>query len=200
MSTATIALQTEQPLTSEHYAELARADERAKKIRKAARVASMNGWMSGICAACSLPFAMFSVEGFIIAAALCAITYFEFRGRRGMLQFEPESAVILARNQIGLLLLIVVYSLWKISGALTGEGPLTAELAAKPELAALIGSTEGIDELYKAGTMAFYGLVIGLSAIFQGGNAFYYYSRRKYIENCIESTPPWALKLQQMRS
>jgi hypothetical protein len=60
-----LGLSSEGPLSTEHFQELSRADDRAKLIRKAARVAAFNGWTTAIIAALSAPFALFSVAGFL---------------------------------------------------------------------------------------------------------------------------------------
>src|SRR5262245_5723658 len=120
----------ETPLTAEHCRELALAAERAIPVRKAVRVASFNAWVTGIIAALSLPFAIFSLSGFLVAAGLCAVAYNEFRGRRRLLEFDPSAASLLAWNQVGFLTLIVVYCVWSMYSGLTGGGMFAKELAA----------------------------------------------------------------------
>ena len=66
MATATIAPVSDGPFTQAHQRELAAAGEREKAVRKAARVASFNGWTTGIIAALSAPFALFSLVGLLV--------------------------------------------------------------------------------------------------------------------------------------
>ncbi len=179
---------------------MALAADRAIPVRNAARVATFNAWVTGIIAAMSAPFALFSVVGFLVAAGLCFVAWNEFRGRRRLLEFDPAAATILAWNQLAFLTLIVTYCLWAIYANLAGDNPLLKELAANPDLKAI-----GIDndfvtsggQLFKLFIVGFYGLVILLSVIFQGANAIYYATRRKYIQTYISETPDWVRDLHR---
>ncbi|MBC8873680.1 MAG: hypothetical protein H8E44_29940 [Planctomycetes bacterium] len=198
MNAATIVLASDGPLTQEHHHELALANGRAKKIRKAAGVAAFNGWVTGIFAALSAPFALFSFPGFFVTVGLSVIAYNEFRGRKRLLQFDSSSPTLLGWNQVGLLTLIIVYCLWTLFVGLTSAGPFAAEMEAEPELANALGSLGEFDYLYKVLVVAIYGTVIVLSAIFQGLNAFYYFTRRKHVEAYVQTTPEWVLDVQRM--
>ena len=198
MSVATITPASGGPLTEEHRHELALAAGRAKKIRKAARVAAFNGWVTGIFAALSAPFALFSMAGFLVTVGLTLIAYNEFRGRKRLLQFDPSSSELLGWNQVALLTLIILYCLWMLFTGLTGAGPFAAEIKANPEIAAALGSLDEFDYLYKVLVVAVYGTVIVLTAIFQGLNALYYFTRRKHVEAYVQETPDWVLDLQRM--
>jgi ABC-type enterobactin transport system permease subunit len=177
---------------------LAIATERVKKIRKAAGVAAFNGWTAGIFAALSAPFALFSMTGFLVTVGLAVIAYDELHGRKRLLQFDPAAATQLGWNQVALLTMIVVYCLWMMFTGLTGAGPFAAEAAADPEIASALSSLGDFDELYKVLVVAIYGTVIVLSAIFQGLNALYYFTRRKHVEAYVQETPEWVLNVQRM--
>ena len=197
MRAAAITPASDGPLTPEHHHELALAGGRAKRIRRAAGVAGFNGWVTGVLAALSAPFALFSIAGFLVTLGLSVIAYNEFRGRKRLLQFDPSAPGLLGWNQVGLLALIVVYCLWMLYVGLTGVGTLAAKMEATPELADALGSLQ-FDYLYKGLVVAVYGTVIVLSAIFQGLNAFYYFTRRKRVEAYLQETPKWVLDLQRM--
>jgi hypothetical protein len=163
-------------------------------------VASFNAWVTGIIAALSLPFALFSLSGLLVAVGLCAVACNEFRGRRRLLDFDPSAASILAWNQFGFLTLIVVYSVWATYAGLTGGNVFAKELAANPDLSALGFDSDLIssgDALYKSVLVAFYGTVIVLSVIFQGATAVYYATRRKYIQRYVAETPAWVRDLHR---
>lgn len=200
MSADTAVAASNAPLTAEHCQELARAAERARPVRNAARVASFNAWVTGVIAALSMPFAFFSLAGFLVAVGLALVAYNEFRGRRRLLAFDPTGATLLSRNQFGFLMLIVVYCLWAIYENLSGDNALLKELAANPDLKAA-GISD--DFLTSGGAfftwciLGFYSLVILLSAIFQGGNAIYYATRRKLVEKYVAETPAWIRDLQR---
>ncbi len=185
------------PLTDAHHRELALANQRAKKIRRAASVASFNGWSIGIFAALSAPFALFSIAGFLVTVGLAIVSVNEFRGRRGLLRFDPSATTALGWNQVGLTTLIVLYCLWMLYTGLTGAGPFADELQANPELASALDSVEGFDQIYKMIVIAVYGSVMTLSLIFQGYNAYYYFTRRELVEAYLRTTPDWVLELQR---
>jgi hypothetical protein len=46
-------------------------------------------------------------------------------------------------------------------------------------------------------TLLLYGSVIALSALFQGLNAVYYFTRRKYVTAYLAETPEWVRELRQ---
>lgn len=194
MSVATIDQLPEGPLSREHHQELALAKQRAKKIRRAASVAAFNGWSIGIFAALSAPFALFSIAGFLVTAGLAIIAANEFRGRRGLLRFDPSASALLGWNQIGLVTLIVLYCAWMLYSGLTGGGPFSGDLQAHPELATALDSMQ-VDGLYKMIVVAVYGSVIVFSSMAQGFNAFYYFTRRELIEAYLRATPDWVLEL-----
>ena len=197
MSVATLAEPATGPLAAEHHRELAVANERSKKIRKAAGVAAFNGWVTGIFAVTSAPFAPFSIAGFLVTVGLGIVAYNEFQGRKRLLRFDDSAATLLGWNQVGFLAMIIVYCLWMMFAGLTSEGPFAAEIAAKPELAEVLDSVDGLDQIYRLIILAVYGSVIGLSVIFQGWNAYYYFSRRKHVEAYIRETPAWVLDVQR---
>jgi hypothetical protein len=84
-----------------------------------------------------------------------------------------------------------------LSAGLAGTGALAAKMKATPELADALGSLQ-FDDLYKGLVVAVYGTIIVLSVIFQGLNAFYYFTRRKRVEAYLQETPKWVLDLQRM--
>ncbi len=185
------------PLTEAHQLELMLANQRARKIRRAARVAAFNGWVTGILAGCAAPFIVFGMTNLLIAGALAFIAYNEFRGRKLLLQFNPSAAKLLGWNQIGLLGLIVVYCLWMIYASFAGSSELVSQLTVPPEAADALGTAD-IEQLFRVIVLAMYGLVIVLSAIFQGLNALYYFTRRKYIEAYLRETPDWVVDVQRV--
>jgi hypothetical protein len=198
VTAATSVPASDGPLAQEHHHELALANERAKSIRKVARLAAFNGWVTGILAVLSAPFALFSMAGLLVTVGLSVIAYNEFRGRKRLLQFDPSAPALLGWNQVGLLTLIVVYCLWMLFVGLTSACPFAAEMKANPELADALGSLGEFDHLYKVLVVSVYGTVIVLSAIFQGLNALYYFTRRKHVEAYVRATPAWVLDLQRI--
>ena len=200
MAVETITSAPNGPLSQTQQHEVAAAHDRARKIRKAAAVAAFNGWVTGIFAACSAPFALFSLPGFLATAGLSLVAYNEFRGRRRLLQFDREAPAFLGWNQVGFLVLITSYCIWMLVVGLTSEGPFAAEVKAKPELSVAFDSVDGFDQLYRILIAAIYGTVIVLSVVFQGLNAVYYFTRQKHVNAYVQNTPDWVLYLQRLTS
>jgi hypothetical protein len=188
--------QCEGPLSAEHHRELTLATERAKPVRRAARVAAFNGWATAAIAAISAPFALFSRSGLLVFAGLSVVAFNEFRGRDRLLRFKPQAAMLLGWNQIGLLAIVVAYCLWAIYTNLTGASSLSAELQAYSELESSLGPMNDIETLARQLIVAFYGSVVALSVVFQGINSLYYFTRRKHVEAYVANTPTWIRELQ----
>jgi hypothetical protein len=197
MTAAALTVDQNSPLSDAHGRELELAGTRAKSIRKAARVAAFNGWTTAIIAALSAPFALFSWVGGLICIALAIVAYNELRGRRRLLAFDPAAATYLGFNQLGLLTVISVYCLWALYSNLYGASSFDSELAAHPEIGGALGSINEFKPLVEEIVVLFYGVVIALSVVFQGGNALYYFTRRKYIEEYLRQTPQWVIDVQR---
>ncbi len=183
-----------EPISHEQQRELAEANLRARKVRRAAKVATFNGWSIGIFAALSLPFALFSVTALVMCLALAGVAYNEFRGRKLLDHFEPCAPRVLGWNQLVFMGVLIGYSLWNIYLAETGPGPFAEQVKATPELGSMLGS---IDYLYTSVTLAVYGSLIVFSVIFQGLNALYYFTREKYLHSYLNQTPDWVVNLQR---
>ena len=202
MTSVTLTPDTATPLAESHHRVLAAAARQSKAVRKAARVANFNGWTTAIIAALSAVVTLFAFDliGLLVTLALFFVAYNEFRGRKRLLDFDPARATLLGWNQVGLLTLIVVYCLWALYSNLYGSSSIEAQLKANPQLGAAFGSLDEMNDLLKPIVVAFYATVIALSAVFQGGNALYYFSRRKYVEQYVRETPAWVIDLQRATS
>jgi hypothetical protein len=185
------------PLTVEHRRELVAARDRSTSIRKAARVAAFNGWTTALIAALSAPFSLFSPVGLALTAGIAIVALNEFRGRKRLLNFDPNAARLLGWNQLGLLAMITAYSLWMLYASFNESGELSAQLKSYAELDQVLGSAGGFENLYKQIVLYFYGGVIALSALFQGGTALYYFSRRRLVKEYVAETPQWVRDVQR---
>lgn len=186
------------PLNESQRRDLTAGRERARWVRRAASVAGFNGWTIGVLAALSAPFALFSLSGAVLTAGMAAVAYVEFRGRRGLRRFDPSAATLLGYNQLGLLALISGYCVWAMASGLGEASSLPAQLAARPELRDVLGPTDTLEATLRVAVVAFYGVVILLSVVFQGGNAWYYFTRRRVVEEYLRETPDWVVDLQRL--
>ena len=158
----------------------AKADRSARKVRGAAKVARFNGWAIGGCAVLSLLSGLSSMTLLAVGLGLAIVSWNELRGRKMLLRLDRRGPRLLGRNQLGLLALVVGYSLWSIYLGLTGPTELTVLLE---ELEPVFGP---IGHLQQSLTLAVYGGVILLSIIFQGLNALYYFTRAEHVRACSE--------------
>lgn len=182
------------PLSPHELDDLADAQQRARRLLRAARLAGFNGWATGIFAALSLPFGIFSPPALVMGLLLAFVAFNEFRGRRLLLRFDLRGPRVLGLNQLLLMAVLIGYSLWRIHGALTGPSPYEAAIATTPDLA---GVLEPIGRLYVKVTLAIYGSLIAFSAIFQGLAALYYFRCARRVESHLRQTPPWIVDAQR---
>jgi hypothetical protein len=185
------------PLTAAERGELVRAHDRGRAVRKAAAVATFNGWATAFVATLSAPFALFSTFGLITTIVLVVVAAIEFRGRRRLLRFDPTGATLLGWNQLGLLAMITAYCLWSLYSDLYGANSIRAELQSFSELNSALGSSESVDTLVRQLTILLYGSIIALSVVFQGLTAAYYFTRRKYVTAYLVETPEWVRDLRR---
>ncbi len=182
------------PLSPEDILAYEDSRKRLKKINRAAGVARFNGWTSGIFAAFSLLGGLFSLTSFLLGAALAIVSYNEFNGGKRLQLLDRNASRTLGHNQIGFCATLVIYGVWCLYSTLTGPNPYQDALAAGGQAAPLLDS---IGDLHQTINLAVYGSLIILSLIFQGGTAWYYYSRRKYVLAYLNDTPAWVVQLHQ---
>ena len=173
------------------------ARQRGRKIRRAAGVALFTGWTVSIFAAITLLFGIFSVTALLLGSALAVVGYNEFSGAKLLRRLDLRAPRRLGLNQIGLCGVLIVYSLWSIYSALTGPSPYAAALPSGGEMAGMLGSIERLQTIV---TLAVYGALIFFSLIFQGGTAWYYFTRSRHIQAYISETPQWIIDLERTTS
>ena len=179
------------PLSPQQQEELTRANERAKKVLGATKVATFNGWTIGIFAAVTLPFAVFSVTALVMGAGMAVVAWNEFRGRSLLRRFDTHGPRLLGRNQLGFMSLLVGYGLWGIFRTLTN--PMTQF----EELEAVVGP---VGDLVTNLALAVYGGVVLLSLLFQGLNARYYFARIRLVQDYLSETSAWIIDVQRSSS
>jgi hypothetical protein len=190
------------PLDESQFALVQEAARIYKPIKRTAWIALGSSIVTLLIGAVAVPVTLFwpSFPGVLITVGLCVIGVVEFLGYRKLVQADPSAARFLATNQLAFLGLIVVYCLIQMlsfspeemkAAALSPE--TRAQLAAMPEMARAIDSD--IEQWGPLVTYGFYSLVIVLSVFFQGGLAYYYFTRRKFLEAFLRQVPPWVRRL-----
>jgi hypothetical protein len=135
-----------------------------------------------------------------LTAGIAFAAFNEFRGRKRLLNFELSGATLLGWNQLGLLAMIVGYCAWMMFAGVSdlGAGSLSAELKGFSELdSELAGMVDSYQPMIQQAVRGFYLGVIVLSAIFQGGTAVYYFTRRRLVEDFVAETPEWIRDVQR---
>ena len=165
-----------------------------KPIRRAAGIATCNTWAIGIFALPAVLFRLFDPVTLVTGLALSAVAYVEHRGGRGLRALDERAPRWLGWNQLALFGVVIAYAGWRIGEAVVGGGPYDAEMAAHPELA---GTLEPLGDMIQFVTVLVYVLVIVCSVIFQGLNAWYYFSRAKCMRRYLKETPDGVVQMQR---
>lgn len=177
------------PLSPQQQEVLALATGRSKGILSAAKVATFNGWTFGVIGALSILFGLFSLTGFIVGVLLVIVARNEFRGRALIRRLEPRGAMLLAKNQIGLIVIVIAYCLWSMY---TTVAHPSSEITQLEELTGLPSGL--VTDL----TLMVYIIVIVLTLLFQGLNARYYFVRIQQLKDYLEQTPKWIVDMQRI--
>lgn len=178
------------PLTPEHTVQLAVAMERVEKIRKASKMAAVNGWVLGISAALTAFFAPFSPVAFLLLIALGTLSWNEFRGGKMLQAFEEKGPDILWKNQLGLMAVVAAYCIWGIRTA--AVGPVNPSLAELQELA------PEVVELMADLTIVVYAVVLAVTVLLQGVMARFYHLRIALVREYTAETPEWIVEVGRM--
>lgn len=182
------------PLLEIHLQQLRVAQQRFRPIQSAINAATFNAWSVGIFGVLALPFGLFDLKTLFIAVGLLAVATNEFRGRKRLRQLDANVTTLLALNQLGLLIIITVYSTWSMYRAVFAPNPYEAELAAYPDMRDMVVGT------YKLASIVIYTVLIVGTAIFQGATAAFYLSRRRHLIEYRQQTPRWIIELQQWQA
>ncbi len=184
------------PLNQQHYDVMREAKTKRSKIDFAIGVASFNGWSIGIFAAISALFLplSFTLQSLFITLGLGAVAYHEFKGRKLLRALDLRAPKLLGLNQIALGAVIVAYCAWSLIAELAGPGTYAQTIQEHPELADVLGETDGLVRLI---VVLVYGSVIALTIPYQALMAWYYLSRTKHIQTYISQTPQWVTDLER---
>ncbi len=164
-------------------------------VRRAATVAFASAMTEIVIGALGVVISLvwFSLPGLFVTTAITVVGFVELTGSRRMRRADPSAPRMLAVNQVALFLAIALYCAVQMTLASTSEAarmPVTDELLKRvmpddPEfrqpfeqnLRGLLGNASLADA-----ARIFYGIVVVLSIAFQGGMAWYYFTRRRVVE------------------
>lgn len=183
------------PLPGEALAaQVRRAAEAQRPVRRAARTAYASAATTLTIAAAGVGVVMlsWSIVNLLTVLAVGGIGVAEWIGAGKMKHAEVGAARWLGKNQLVFLAMIVLYCLWQMAAFDRAEirkwlvSPDTQQLlSAMPELQQTLEGWMALAPLLYYG---FYSLVILTSLAFQGGLAWYYFSRQKVVERYLAAT------------
>jgi len=176
------------PLTAAQMQALADGMERAGKILRAGRMAALTGWSVIAFGAISILASLLSPKGVLVGGALLWVGWNELEGRRTLLRFDPGGARRLARNQLWLLAVVLLYCGWAIYRSRSRPIPEVTELES------LMGLGEGF---VADATAAVYALIMALATVFQWGMYRFHLARVALVEAYLRITPSWVVEVQR---
>jgi hypothetical protein len=175
------------PLSETDKDLLAHAAELHRPLARAAKVAHTNGgWLllfGGI--GILLGFMGPDWVSLVIGGAVAGVGFVERRGGERLRRADPEAPGLLARNELVLMAVLVVF----------GVLLLTLLRSTSEELdKAVGGSLPGVDieELSNAMTNVVGATTIAVALLYQGGMARYFLRRRRDVERFLAEIPEWA--------
>ena len=147
----------------------------------------MNSWILAISAAFTAPFAPFGPVAFLLFIALGVLAWNGFRGKKLLESFDLKGPDVLWKNEVGLMIVVILYCAWEIRAATAGPvSPSMEQLAVlAPELVDLIGDL----------TVTVYAVIIFATILFQGAMARFHHTRIGLVADYLEETPPWTVEV-----
>ena len=158
-----------------------------KQLRRVLRISKINAWsvtiISGVFALLSL--LGMSLVGVLVGGGVAGAGLMEMRGHRRLEAGEPGARQWMVASQAWLISCVLGYCGWRLA-ALDRDDPfaLLGDTAGLVELVGLAGvSLEEVGELFVQIYTYTYGAVAGLTLVFQGGLALYYWFRVGRLED-----------------
>jgi hypothetical protein len=197
------------PISSDQEREIAQGEARAKRFKLAGTLATLNGGTLIAIAVIAALSGLFDPSSLFAVVPCAALAFVELRGRARLRLFDPSALRMLTFNQLTLVALVTLYAVVQIRTAMNAPSPFesvanadTAALADELGLGELneVAADEDLAGMVRSATVAFYGLVIALTALFQGGCALYYWTRQKPLEAFLRETPEWVVKWLRERA
>jgi len=187
------------PLSAEDLATVREAADLRKKILKTARTARGSGTTSLVIGLLALLCSAISpsASAVLVSLSITAIGIIEITLGNRLRRGDPSAGRNLAFNQLALLGVIALYCLSQMLGY---DAQAVKNSILSPEVRQVgtniaAGMDEIVDRWGALAVYGFYGLVIFLSVLFQGGMAWYYARRGRYARRFHQSTPAWVLDL-----
>jgi hypothetical protein len=183
------------PTPAEVQQQLTAARQAAKKIRRAAAVATTDAWTIAIFAALSLVCGLSGdISGVLLGLAMGVVAYVEFTSASRLRRLDPSAIRRLGYNQFALAGVLIVYALWSLYAAASGGGLLAGLNVSEVGLGV---NSQQVADLGPLLNDAMYGTLIVVAIFGQGSTAWYYFSRGKHLRRYVAETPPWIIEMQR---
>ncbi len=163
------------------------SDETAALRRRIMRLSSFNAWSVTLIAGCFTLLSLLglSVPGIIVGAAVTASGPIEFQGQKALQTDVAQARLWMVGSQVWLMVCVMGYCGWRLM-LLDPADPFAVfgeEAGQLLQLVEVMGiSTAELEHLFVRAYRLTYGLIAGLTVLFQGGLALYYNSRIGRLE------------------
>lgn len=175
------------PLSPDQIAEIELGRRHARRIRRAAMVASMSGWTLAVFALFSLPMGLFGDWPSLgIGAALAGVAFNELKGADRLRQFDVRAPKRLARGQLFLGIAIAGYAAWNWYAQIHNRSQSSF---GDSDVDAMFNNYVETITPIVWGSIA----IVGLLTCWL--TAAYYASKSKTVRIFRERTPPWVIEV-----
>jgi hypothetical protein len=165
------------------------------RVRRAANVASFDGWTIAVFGALTLLVGLTDPISIVMGLGLLAVAVVELRFGARLRRLDPDAPKALAWNQLALGSLLFAYAAWRLSVVLRGGGSEYASIiASDPDLAKMLGPIEGLTRMIMT---TVYATLMAVGVFGQGSLALYYFTRRAHLRVYLAHTPPWIIEMQR---
>ena len=160
-----------------------------KSLRRVLLISAIDGWsiaiFAGLCTLGSLLFGEWI--GVSIGAVITAAGIIELRGRTRLLNGDPTGLSWLVRAQILILAIVWLYSFRNLLAY--DEAAMMASITLEMrDLMSQAGvAMSDLQALMKPVYYGLYLIVMGVTLLFQGGLALYYFSRRDKVTQALSA-------------
>jgi hypothetical protein len=195
------AARDDSPLTDEQHHLLRNLARQRRPIQAAARTARISGitiLVIGVLAAPVVAVAPTAL-GAVMLLVVGAVGTIELIGAGRMQARQAGAATLLGLNQTGFMLAIMIYCVIQMVSFSTAE--IDAALAqgglggASADELGLGSELQGLTDVLPWVAYGFYGLIMVLTLLFQGGLALYYFARRGVLRQAQTDGPDWARRV-----
>jgi len=180
--------------TQQHLRQVHDAQFQFRRIARAISVARFDAWTLLIFGVASMLFGVWSLTSLVVGAGLTLFSVIEFKQADRLKRMEGGALENLAKNQLGLAMLLMLYASYMIYQTVTGPSPLTVSSASDPAVAEML---QPYQEMVRTLTLSVYAGLIVVAIGAQGGMAFYYFTRRKHLLDYLTQTPAWLVDMQR---